>query len=117
MGATGYLNNSDATLYRGLSQYDRPQRIVISGMYELPFGHGRAFAANLPRALDAVVGGWQLNSSLTIQSGPPLSFGEVIFYGSSYNQIALPSSARSASQWINTSLFDRASAEQRQYDI
>ena len=117
MGATGYLNDSDARLYRGLSQYDRPQRIVISGIYELPFGHGRAFAANLPRALDLAVGGWQLNSSLTMQSGPPLSFGDVIFYGSSYNQIAMPSSERSVSQWFNTSLFDRASGDQRQYDI
>src|SRR5436305_450331 len=117
MGATGYLNDSDATLYRGLNQYDRPQRIVISGIYELPFGHGRAFAANLPRALDLAVGGWQLNSSLTIQSGPPLSFGDVIFYGSSHNQIALLSSARSVSQWFDTSLFERASGKQRQYDI
>jgi hypothetical protein len=46
-----------------------------------------------------------------------LSFGDVIFYRTNYDQIALPSSERSVSQWFNTSLFNRASAEQRQYDI
>jgi hypothetical protein len=117
MGATGYLNDSDASLYRGLNQYDRPQRVVVSGIYELPFGRGRAFGAGLPRAWDMAVGGWQLNASVTVQSGQPLSFGDVIFYGNSYDQVALPSSARNVSQWFDTSLFDRVSGDQRQYDI
>lgn len=36
------------------------QEVRFNFIYELPFGRGKALGRNMPRALDAVVGGWQI---------------------------------------------------------
>ena len=41
-------------------------------MYELPFGNGRQYAANAPKALDYIIGGWQWNNIITLSSGSPI---------------------------------------------
>jgi hypothetical protein len=46
---------------------------MTSFVYDLPVGRGRAFGANMNRILDAVAGGWQFASILTVQSGPFLT--------------------------------------------
>lgn len=115
--ATSYLTAGDARLNRSISQYDRPQRLVVSGIWELPVGRGHSHLRNLNRGLDLLIGGWQVNTSFEQQSGAPLSFGDVIFYGSDLTQIALPSGSRSVQQWFSTSLFEKSSSKQRQYDI
>ncbi len=115
--ATAYLNAGDTSLNRSISQYDRPQRLVVSGIFELPFGRGKAHLNHINTALDTAFGGWQVNTSFEQQSGPPLSFGDVIYNGGSFNNIALSSGTRSVDQWFNTSLFERSSSKQRQYDI
>jgi hypothetical protein len=50
------------------------ERHIFSGSFVgyLPFGRGKKFAANAPRALDAVVGGWQFNNILLLQAGQPV---------------------------------------------
>jgi hypothetical protein len=53
----------------GTSSLDIPQRFVFSSIYELPFGRGRHYGGEIPRALDFVLGGWQLNGILNLQSG------------------------------------------------
>ncbi|NDD65657.1 MAG: hypothetical protein EBZ36_17025, partial [Acidobacteria bacterium] len=42
-----------------------PHRLVVSALYELPIGRGRKFNVR-NGALDAIVGGWQLNTITTI---------------------------------------------------
>ncbi|HEX7317581.1 MAG TPA: TonB-dependent receptor [Pyrinomonadaceae bacterium] len=44
-------------------------RFVSYGVYELPYGRGRAFGKEAPRALDAVLGGWQLSWNMFAKSG------------------------------------------------
>jgi hypothetical protein len=44
-------------------------RLVTYGIYELPFGRGRAFGGDLPRALDMTLGGWQLSWNAFAKSG------------------------------------------------
>jgi outer membrane receptor protein involved in Fe transport len=61
-------------LERSLSTFDIPHSLKINYTYELPFGHGRAFLSNMPRALDLILGGWQTNGVWTIHDGRPLSF-------------------------------------------
>jgi hypothetical protein len=41
--------------------------------YDLPLGRGRMFGKNMNRALDAVVGGWQLNSIVSVHTGLPIT--------------------------------------------
>jgi hypothetical protein len=68
------INNfSDATLYNNTLQWqDSNQsrhRITSAGTYELPFGRGKQFFANLPRAADTIIGGWQTTGVLSFISG------------------------------------------------
>ena len=51
----------------------RPWSWVSAANWELPFGHGRAFANGLSRAADAVVGGWALSGILNFESGLPFT--------------------------------------------
>jgi len=48
---------------------DAPQKFVIAGIYELPFGKGRQFAADVPGVVNQIIGGWQINYDVTYQSG------------------------------------------------
>jgi len=41
-------------------------------LYEIPFGKGRRFLANAPRAVDLILGGWQVNGITNLRSGSPL---------------------------------------------
>ncbi|MGH9659849.1 MAG: carboxypeptidase regulatory-like domain-containing protein, partial [Bryobacteraceae bacterium] len=50
-------------------------RFVYSWQYDLPFGRGRKYGAGLNRASDLVVGGWQLNGIMTLQSGNARNIG------------------------------------------
>jgi hypothetical protein len=42
-------------------------------IYELPFGRGKQFGANMNRAADAVVGGWKVSVMPTFRGGFPLT--------------------------------------------
>ena len=42
-----------------------------SFLYEVPVGRGRKFGTQMGRALDAIVGGWQVGGILTLQTGFP----------------------------------------------
>jgi hypothetical protein len=42
---------------------------VLSYLYELPFGRGKALAGDVSPALDKLVGGWQINGITFYQSG------------------------------------------------
>lgn len=71
MEATSYLNDQDTNLYRTLVGSDRPQRFVLSGVYELPIGPRKNI---LNRGVSSkIVGGWQFNWAFIKQSGTPMS--------------------------------------------
>jgi len=57
---------------RGNSIIDLRHRMTASYLFELPFGKGKAMM-NQNRIADLVLGGWQTNGILTIQSGQPFS--------------------------------------------
>ncbi|MEK7407234.1 MAG: TonB-dependent receptor [Acidobacteriota bacterium] len=48
---------------------DAPQKFVVVGIYELPFGKGRKFAAGVPGVVNQLIGGWQINYDVSYQSG------------------------------------------------
>jgi hypothetical protein len=52
---------------------------VFSGYatYDLPFGRNRTFGKNMNRVVDAVVGGWQLNTIAEFHGGFPLTINAV----------------------------------------
>jgi hypothetical protein len=57
---------------RGLSAFNVAHRLVASSVYNLPFGKGRALL-NRGGVINAVLGGWQLGSIVTMQTGFPLT--------------------------------------------
>ncbi len=57
-------------LDRGLSGLDIPHRFTFASVYDLPFGKNRLYLNKIPSALDFLIGGWQINNIVTIQSGP-----------------------------------------------
>lgn len=70
---SGMQNIYDRRSERAISLQDVAQRAVISYVYDLPFGRSRRFGSDWNRALDAILGGWQVNGITTFESGLPLS--------------------------------------------
>jgi carboxypeptidase family protein len=64
---------TDYKIERGVSNQDQPYRLVLSALYELPFGKGKRWANNISRPLNYVIGGWQMNGIYTLQAGQPFS--------------------------------------------
>lgn len=56
---------------RALASWDTPQTLVLSYLYELPFGPGKPLL-NYKGVVGHIVGGWQINGNTTFQSGFPL---------------------------------------------
>ena len=53
----------------GPANPDIRNRFVASGLYDLPFGRDRHFASHDSRAVDALIGQWQLSGLFTAQGG------------------------------------------------
>jgi hypothetical protein len=54
------------------SGHDVRHRLVLSPIWDLPFGRGRQFNIENPVA-NAIAGGWQMSSILTLQTGLPVT--------------------------------------------
>jgi hypothetical protein len=109
-------NNYDLRSERALSPFDVAHRLVLSYLWELPFGKGKAFGGSLPKAADLLVSGWQVNGITTFQSGTPLSVGlytSVTCCGagqrpnSTGRPAKLPSSERTVDRWIDAGAFSQ----------
>ena len=57
----------------GLANFDVRNAASISEVYALPFGKGQRFLRNPNRLVNAVAGGWTLDSIVTLQSGFPFT--------------------------------------------
>ena len=55
----------------GPVDFARNQVFVVNTVYELPFGKGKSYMGNVSRAMDFVVGGWQLSNTTNWSSGLP----------------------------------------------
>jgi hypothetical protein len=59
-------------LERSLSTFDIPSVLKFSYSYDLPIGRGKALFGNMPRVVNAIVGGWRTNGIWQIADGRPL---------------------------------------------
>ncbi len=57
---------------KSVSSQDVPRRLVTSAVYELPVGKNRHYLSGMPRGIDAVLGGWQVNGIMTFAKGLPI---------------------------------------------
>ena len=72
--APGLVSNPyDLRADWGPATYDLRHIGVVSVVYNLPFGHEKAFGHNLSGFAASMVNGWYVNSIVTIQSGFPIT--------------------------------------------
>jgi hypothetical protein len=72
-GQNIFINNGAVDLHANYGSADQDQRnaFSFSALAQLPVGRGMKYGANMSRALDAVAGGWQFNTVVTLQTGTP----------------------------------------------
>ena len=123
---TAWLENSVGNIQdnnnlrgeRSLSSQDVPQRLVVSYVLDLPFGHNRSYLSHIDGALNRIIGDWGMDGVTTLQRGFPLVFisgqvNDVTLFGGSSRPNLLPSCRKSNSArgndrlhgWFNTSCF------------
>ncbi|MGO9445645.1 MAG: hypothetical protein ACLPXB_12835, partial [Thiobacillaceae bacterium] len=92
--------------------FDINKVVHFSGMYELPFGHGRHFLGSSSGVLNAIVGGWDINWILTLQDGQPGTVPCAISTTSGFGCYALKvrgvdlyAGKHNVDQWMNPNAF------------
>jgi hypothetical protein len=100
---------------RGLSSFDFRKRLTTSLLYELPVGKGKTLLGSAGRPLDALMGGWQLGSILTLQDGFPLTAtcgsgniqngGDTCLADATGINPNLPLGRQDPTQWFNLAAF------------
>lgn len=108
MEATNRLYEAAPSMQYRVAGEDRPQRFVFSGSYELPFGKGKAFLGGSGPLMTRLVGGWQVNTIYSLQSGSPVEFNSnQIYLGGPLNW-----NARGLDGAFDVTRFDRVAANQ-----
>ncbi|HEY3381107.1 MAG TPA: TonB-dependent receptor [Vicinamibacterales bacterium] len=97
---SSYLNPYDTQLDDRLSPDDRPHRVTAAGIFELPFGRDRKWGKRWNGALDAILGGWQVQGTYQYQSGAPVVFGNSIYYNGDPTTLAATIGKKDASGGI-----------------
>jgi hypothetical protein len=114
-------NNNNLKLERSLSSQDVPQRLVISGTFDLPFGRSRRFLSNFGGLPGKLISGWSVNGIYTAQSGMPIALVTAANLTNSFGGRSRPNnngqSARLTSpaterlnRWFDTSKFSQPPA-------
>lgn len=57
----------------GPAGYDTRNAVNFVGVYDIPFGHGREFGADVNRFVDWAIGGWKLSGDAVLYSGFPIT--------------------------------------------
>jgi hypothetical protein len=107
-------NSYDLRAERGLSSFNVDHRSTTSVLYALPVGRGRRFL-NQGGIADAIIGGWEVGSIFTLQSGFPQTIIAGIDQsntGIGYDRVNatgkpanLPRGQRTVDRWFNTDAF------------
>ena len=116
IGTTSIENPYNFKGDRSVTGYDLPQVFTAGWVWAVPIGRGGFSTGN--RALDYVVGNWQINGIATLESGRPYTVGDegdiantgnFNFVGPGYerpNQVGDPKPQhQTPSQWIDPAAF------------
>ncbi len=107
-----FRDNNNIVLDKSVDASDIPNSFVLSMIYELPFGRGRALGSHANKVVDAIAGGWQVAGIGTFRSGVPLSItsnqNTTNSFGGNQNPNVVGTPAISnptPNQWFNTAAF------------
>jgi hypothetical protein len=107
-------NSRNLAAQHASSTFDVRHKLSAGMNWDLPFGRGKQLLGGAPRALDLAVGGWQVNSIVTLQSGLPftpvmqtstLNTGSGSQFPNRIGSGVLPSGERSIDRWFDASVF------------
>jgi len=102
---TSRLNDTDPDYEERLQDTQLPHRLVVNGIWELPFGRGRRWAADANPVVNAIVGNWSVSAIWNWQSGRPnLTIGNV-YYNGDITQLKTKYTSDPAQPVFNTSGF------------
>jgi Carboxypeptidase regulatory-like domain len=94
------------------SSWDINHVFNFSYVFELPFGKGRKFGANWPKAANLLFGGWSLQGITRLESGPPINITtgqDIANTGRSSqrpNLVGDPNAGpKTPDEWFNTKAF------------
>lgn len=90
-----------------LGSQDRPLRLSIAPIWQIPVGRDKQFWRSAPKVVNAIVAGWQISGQYTIQAGAPISFDATDNFFFSGNDFSLSRDKRTLGQWFDTSQFYR----------
>jgi hypothetical protein len=71
---TSPIDNFNLRLNRARSDFDIPHAFTMSSVYTLPVGKGNRFSGDIPRWLDAFIGGWDVGLLMLWQSGRVVAY-------------------------------------------
>jgi hypothetical protein len=95
--ADSRLNDQDAFLTHRVSPLDHTHHFTVGGTYDLPFGRGKEFTLGGGKLVDAIAGGWVINSIYQFQSGPPVLWATDIPFNPGYGVANIKSRPRNTS--------------------
>jgi hypothetical protein len=94
---------------RAIDQDDIAQRLVASGVYELPVGKGKLLLGSSSGVANYILGGWQMNTVTTIQGGHPLAVRGANNFALNWPNViknpTLSGTNRGVLNWFDTSAF------------
>jgi hypothetical protein len=114
-GQQNFQNGYDPKANYGNSAFDVRNAFKGNVVYELPFGKGKMLL-NQGRALDAIVGGWQLAGTVVLSTGVPFPLGDCGEHVTNANRggcvpdwsgISAKPAHRSYITWYNPAAFKR----------
>ena len=111
MEATSFQNASDPVPSKVISDLDRTHILHGSGIYELPFGHGKPFLSSAHGFVRQLVEGWQVQAMWQFNTGAPLAFNNAMLV-EPIQDVALPASQQTIARWFNTAAFNTTSGQQ-----
>jgi len=101
-----FLNETDTEYERRIGADDIPHRLVVSGIWELPFGKGRKWGASWNGFIDAFAGGWQAQGIYQWQRGRPIDLSERnVYFNSDPSRLRTDISGKTVDAAFDTSGF------------
>jgi hypothetical protein len=110
MDATTFNNDSDPMPEKVISDVDHTHVFHFSGIYELPFGKGKALLSHSNAVVRGIAGGWQVQTTWQHFTGVPLGFGNAVLLGS-LKDIPAADGQQTIARWFNVDAFDRKSGD------
>jgi hypothetical protein len=103
-------NDNDPRADYGLSDNSIRQRLVVSPVWQLPLGRGRAYL-DRGGVVNALAGGWEAAGIVTFQTGFPFTVGATQDYSNTGSTSPRPdricngAGAKTVTSWFDTSCF------------